>query len=375
MTTMTHQDQRNQASLARAHGRSSAEAVLLVESLRDAVVRDDKQALQTIMASVAQASDPKVIEQSSERAWRLVQTYLREGEELKANAVMLAMPDRTIEAGLGKLKDETLGLAARQHMHNAASTLINWDANPALRDFEGMTPLMHFASNGDSGMLEAGLRQLERRRAGGAKTAMELGDAQGWTVSMYAVVSGADDFDRQQVLAVAKRFGHEFNKPQGKDGFTEIHMAAGLGDSVMIKTLIDHYGASANAVSSNGLTPAMAAAYENEPAGLVMLWSKGADLNIRRVKDGFSAAHMAAVRGNHEVLNELHKCEANLRLPSFTDQQTPADMARFVNQGKTAQLIDQLQAPPPSPALQAMADRLNEVLAPVRRASRTLGFN
>ena len=118
----------------------------------------------------------------------------------------------------------------------------------------------------------------------------------------------------------------------------------------------------------------MAAAYANEPAGLLMLWSKGADLNMRRPDDGFTAAHMAAVRGSKEVLTELKKCMADLQLPASESGMTPSKIARYVGQTATAKLIDDLQPPGPSAALATMAARLDEVLAPVRRVGKSLGL-
>lgn len=350
-----------------------AGGLLSIECIRSAIATRDTVSMRKIMQDAANSEDSKILAYSAERAWRMVQNYLREGEEKNAMAILSAMPGVFVDSRRGHDRDDALAISSRSHMRTASSTLIDYGANPAHRDMEQMTALMHFATHGEARLLEDSLYAMEACQPGSSAKAMEQTDAQGWMLSMHAVVGESSQTAKRTTIDVLNKFGFEFNSPQGKDGFTEIHMAAGLGDVATLKQLIQQCDASVNCVSGNNLTPAMTAAYSGEAGVVKVLHESGALLDMRRMSDGMSAAHIAAMKGHESFLWELKGCGANLQINSFESQERPADLARQSGHTALSKLINDWQ-PPPNPMVEQMAHKLTELLAPMRKSARSMGL-
>lgn len=355
-------------------GPNGGAALLSVDALRAATQSGDQDSVRQLMANAASAQDPKLVAYGADRAWRVAHSYLREGDERRAIAVMSAMPEVFLRDANGKQVNDALALSARNHMRTVSDALIGWGADPSVKDPQQRTALMHFALHGDAQLLDSALKALEKRFNSAGLQALRQVDADGWPASFFAASSEAPHESKAACLTVMKNRGWDFNQRHGQDGFMEIHLTAGLGDTATIRHLMDVCKADANGVSGNQLTPVMAAAWEGQDKSIPILWSYGSNLDVRRVSDGLSAAHMAAVRHQAPCLEQLNKCGANLQIRRFDTQETPSDMARHTGLRATARLIDGLQPPTLSPRAEEMAQRLNDLLAPVRRTARALGL-
>lgn len=366
-------------AFARGDGAPEVDTVLSAQALFTAVKHEDPYQVRSLMVRSAQASDPMLVARNAKVAWGAAQSLLREQDEPRALALMTAMPESFVQAEGGSHKDDALALAAQLGLRQTSATLLSWGANPAAKDAQQMTPLMHLACNGDHQMLDVALRLLDQRRFGLALHAMNEVDRNGWLLSMHAVVSAAPDTDRLATLDVLRKFGHELGRPQDKDGYNELHMAAGLGDVVMVKHLLGEHHLDPNALSRKQVTPVMAACHANEPATIPVLAFHGADLDRRSEHNGQSAAHIAAHRGNTECLKALYDNGADLHVPALDTGYTAAQSARFIGQGKTARYIEQLQPAPSHPmaaiasqTLAHLAQRINEAIEPIRETVRKL---
>jgi uncharacterized protein len=91
----------------------------------------------------------------------------------------------------------------------------------------------------------------------------------------------------------------QVNKP----GWTALHYAAGIGHSVIVAKLLEHY-AYIDAESPNKTTPLMMAARAGHGATVKLLIDEGADSRLKN-EAALTAADMARIRGFKDVLAAL----------------------------------------------------------------------
>lgn len=105
-----------------------------------------------------------------------------------------------------------------------------------------------------------------------------------------------------------------------------LHMAVTINDSTIVRTLLDH-GADPNIqAESDGMTPLMAAAWNESEELVRLLLTYGADPN-KVDKDKWSALFHAAHRGNKKIVKYLLSFGANPRLQDIY-RKTPSIKAR-----------------------------------------------
>lgn len=105
-----------------------------------------------------------------------------------------------------------------------------------------------------------------------------------------------------------------------------LHMAVTINDSTIVRTLLD-YGADPNIqAESDGMTPLMAAAWNESEELVRLLLTYGADPN-KVDKDKWSALFHAAHRGNKKIVKYLLSFGANPRLQDIY-RKTPSIKAR-----------------------------------------------
>lgn len=362
---VSNDEQRARQVLSEGPVLEGSQNLLSIDALRVAASTGDQGAVRAVMDRAAQVQQKNLLVYSAERAWRLVHSFLREGEELKALNVLREMAPAFCASQRGLDRNEALGLAARSDMRIAAQQLLDMGANPSFPDPEGMTAVMHFCRHADAQLLQKSLMQLESKQRNAAIAALTQTDAEGWMAPMYAIVSGASETARRRTIEVSTQFGFDVNLPHGSQGVRLIDMAAGLGDAGMIGILSRHFGADINSPNPKGLTPLMTAAFAGEAASITALASAGCSLDAQRPMDGATAAHIAAHRGQLECLAALHTGGANLRVRTFETEETPADFARQGNQKAALKLLEEL-APSPN-RNRPLADRIKDVLAPFQK--------
>lgn len=112
------------------------------------------------------------------------------------------------------------------------------------------------------------------------------------------------------------------------DGFTPLHLAAFFGSLDAARILIES-GANVNAVAKNlmKVTPLHSSAARNQIEIASLLISNGADVNAKQ-ENSYTALHAAAQNGNSQLAELLLKHGANLY--AKTDEgETPLDMTRI----------------------------------------------
>ena len=96
-----------------------------------------------------------------------------------------------------------------------------------------------------------------------------------------------------------------------KDGFTAVHYAAEK-DNLDVLKLLHNSGANIHQVNRNGIISLMSASLGTGSCDTVRwLLEQGVDVNHSN-KDGFTAVHYAAEKGNLDVLKLLHSKRANI---------------------------------------------------------------
>src|SRR5262249_34458588 len=93
-------------------------------------------------------------------------------------------------------------------------------------------------------------------------------------------------------------------------GSTALHVAAGRGYLNFIELLVKG-GANVNAGDDNGLTPLMEAAWRGDTAAVRYLLNHGASIAPKTKDSGSNALHLAATKGQMEVVLALLSAGAN----------------------------------------------------------------
>ncbi len=214
-------------------------------------------------------------------------------------------------AQVDKMNNEgetALFLAVKYGHYRAAKVLLNSGAKPNLKNKiranvynSGFTPLMYAVTHGVTQRpVEWGsLAQVLLQNGADPNLANTHGD----TAMVFARNRNA-----QSMMAILKRHG-------GKDGFAYgslsldegLIKAIRLGDLHQVRFLLPS-GANVNYVDRNGVTPLMAAAYENELDVLVLLVDGGAVVNF--VTTGL---RQFALSRSHAPLSERALIEAASR--------------------------------------------------------------
>lgn len=349
---------------------------LNLNDLRTASLTNDKGRIKKLMSdAVDQAQDSRqTMAYSAERSWRVIQSFIREGNERFAMNVLQNMPQEFV-SGQQKRANETLSMAARGNMRSAASAMLQAGANPIYVDEQQRTAIMNFSLYGDAPLVKSMLDFAERAAPGGALKALSMADQEGWTSSMFAVTSDAPSPAKREVLNVMKNAGWTFNKPCGHEGFTEIHAASAMNDVAMIKHLVEACGANVNQPSRDHYTPAMVAGQLGAAKSIAELGRLAANLEATQPKTGMSAAHFAAAKGHDAVLQALGAFRIDMQSPcKAPGLETPSQLARQSGHKQTAKLINELDAPAPSLRLENAVERIREMFGNVASTTKNLSL-
>lgn len=364
------------AVLAERVDMSGEPKFLNLNDLRTASLTNDKGRIKKLMSdAVDQAQDSRqTMAYSAERSWRVIQSFVREGHERFAMNVLQNMPQEFV-SGQQRRADETLSMAARGNMRSAASAMLQAGASPVYVDEQNRTAIMNFSLYGDAPLVKSMLDFAERAAPGGAVKALSMADKEGWTSSMFAVTSDAPSPAKREVLNVMNNAGWTFNKPCGKEGFTEIHAASAMGDVAMIKHLVEACGANVNQLSRDHYTPAMVAGQLGAAKSIAELGRLSANLEATQPKTGMSAAHFAAANGHDAVLQALGAFRVDMQSPcSAPGLETPSQLARQSGHKQTAKLINELDAPAPSLQLENAVERIRGMFGNLASSTKSLSL-
>lgn len=210
--------------------------------------------------------------------------------------------------GMNNDGETSLFLAVKYGHFRAAKVLLNSGAKPNITNTiranvynSGFSPLMYAVTYGVTTRPVEWNSMAEVLLQNGADP--NLSNTHGDTAMVFA-----RNKEDQQVVATLKRFG-------AKDGFAysalsmddALIKAIRLGDLHQVRFLLPS-GANANFVDKNGITPLMAAAFENEVAALELLVDAGAEVNF--VTTGL---RQFALSKSHAPLSERALIEAASR--------------------------------------------------------------
>ncbi|XP_076449414.1 uncharacterized protein LOC143285862 [Babylonia areolata] len=115
------------------------------------------------------------------------------------------------------------------------------------------------------------------------------------TVSKDAIFKAAEEGDMELVKECMSE-SPKWVDTKSQCGVTLLHVACMKGHTAMVSFLLQH-GASINATTDKGLTPAILAAYSNQPEVLEMLIQAGADLTLC-MQNGLTPLGMAIAKQN-----------------------------------------------------------------------------
>ncbi|GIY47556.1 ankyrin-1 [Caerostris extrusa] len=213
-----------------------------------------------------------------------------------------------------------------------------------------MTCIHYCSKEGNADILHEILNQIDPTMLQGACNRIALN---GWTPLLYACQKGhpevvnlllqnsarVDVFDEggKAALHLAAEFGHgevvdillkhkAFANARSKKGMTPLHLAARNGYTEIVQKLVSQYGATLDAltltkrtplhlaaengqldVCSTGQTPLLLAAENDHPEVVKLFLRHKPELVSMANSNGFTCAHIAAMKGSVAVIKELMK--------------------------------------------------------------------
>ena len=170
-------------------------------------------------------------------------------------------------------------------------------------------------------------------------------------------LSMACEYDKFNNVDVLIKLGADLNAKL-YDGCSILHVAARFSDTYMINYLVD-CGVSVNSVDDFLSTPLHSACEENRVDNVKCLISLGADAKMKTV-EGWSLLHVAAVRGNVELIQYLFDIGLDVNLADGANI-TPLMWAQRANQSENVALLRELS----SPEVIGMQDTFTHCLQPV----------
>ena len=199
------------------------------------------------------------------------------------------------------------------------------DLDPNWRDLEGATHLHHAARGGDIPAMEGLLR---------AGADINARDESGATPLLAAAHSGQEE----AALFLAGE-GADFDVARN-DGDTVINIAAGLALLGLLRRAVES-GADPNRTRlDNGLAAIHSVMFPSNSLEvfLILAESPVLDLNLRDSEGGMTAAHMAALSGRIDVIEELARRGADFTLQNHNGE-TAEDLARNIGNSDIEALI------------------------------------
>ncbi|HEY3282350.1 MAG TPA: ankyrin repeat domain-containing protein [Armatimonadota bacterium] len=201
---------------------------------------------------------------------------------------LLAANDRICSAAPNKaLMGADLFIAIREHDHAAVQSLLGRGADPNLRNWLGITPLMWSALKGDL----AACKSLVARRAD-----IQAGSPFGNALTV-ASVSGSQDV-ALWLLSRGARVDAERS-----DRMTALMAASSSGLDPVVRLILAR-GAEVNAQDVEGMTALMQAARRGRPGILQQLLNRGARVN-QADNRGWTALTYAAANGQTDCVRLL----------------------------------------------------------------------
>ena len=282
-------------------------------------------------------------------------------EDSKALSFLLSVtPIHEIDTPEGEHGDTPLMMAVKLGQEQTARHLMSQNANPLAANYEGVTPFMEMCRRGHQDLAIETAQSLHKQSR--LTQALAQTDENGLT-SLFHSLAGPSQEAKETLLSMHKEAGIDTAGKHGPQGYTALHFSSALGDGPTIRHLIDVHKNDVNALSNKDrLTPAMVAAWANQPNSIKMLSSyPGVHLDAVSRNNMDTALHMAAVRGHTDVAVALVHCGAKTHMRNEQNQ-TPADLAAYLGNAKTAQALRHLDPETQNGLVQSLTKNATKAL-------------
>lgn len=168
--------------------------------------------------------------------------------------------------------------------------------------------------------------------------------------------------------SVRQAFAEGYNLQGMGECATALHLAYDNGNWDIFKYLVNVQGANVDSPNSRGQTVFHKACHKEDLKMVTELFDMGADVNRPQAEDGFRPVHIAAQKGNYELLLMLVDRGANPAAETEQEDEdgnhpTAVEIARNLGHAKVVEYLE-FETDPEMLELKARKDRAMARLAP-----------
>ena len=138
---------------------------------------------------------------------------------------------------------------------------------------------------------------------------------------------------------LANNNGADVNAGRQSDGDTPLHVAAYIGNTEVVKQLLDSKADVNARKHSDGATPLVIAAQERRTEIVKLLLDHGADVNTSVWTNGDTPLHASVWNGSTEIVRMLLNSKADVNARKLTDGATPLYLASLRGYEDIVQLL------------------------------------
>lgn len=350
--------------------RNAADTAKLERRLYSGVNGGDAAEVQRLLDHGVNPLTPTVSELDTDKAFAPVHRALERRDVATAMILISATPKSALDTIEGRYGDTPLMMAVRFGQTSIAEALIMKGADPALQNAQGVSPFMEMCRRGNTDL--AAIAIASQKPHSRVAPMMHAVDADGTPSLHLAIMGGGTEAAKHALIRMHESNGFDVNGKYGPEGYSAIHVACAMGDAGMIRHLVTAHKADVNSYSGREMvTPAMAAAWANQPDSIATLSNfPQTNLNARCAQDNSTALHLAAGHGHQEVAIKLASCGADLQAKN-SSKQTPADLASYIGNFNMAKLLRDLDPHhKPAAAFTQIFGRVNRALNSIQELVR-----